>query len=135
MSESDCSLIGVVLVIAACSIAGVWSSFASNTVTSHPLGVECLSGLSAGVLFGVAWLHLLDDAQERLEGQFASGRTDTTVFQTHTHTWAVPCPFRCALAHLEEPSDRRVVGCLGCLGRFVCPGKSKKSEVCGNRWR
>ena len=60
--------IGVVLAIAASSVAGVYSSRASETVTSHSLRLECLSGLSAGVLVAVAWLHLLDDAQERLEG-------------------------------------------------------------------
>lgn len=57
--------IGVVLAIAACSALGVASAReASGASLTH----DCLTGLSAGVLLAVAWLHLLDDAQGRLGG-------------------------------------------------------------------
>lgn len=65
--HDESSKIGVVLAIAASSVLGLLSSRASEA-ESHSLRVESLTGLSAGVLLAVAWLHLLDDAQERLEG-------------------------------------------------------------------
>jgi len=60
--------LGVVLAIAAASFLGVSTSRFATETSRHSLRVECLTGLSAGVLIAVAWLHLLDDAQERVEG-------------------------------------------------------------------
>ena len=57
----------VVLGITLCSILGLLSAQASESA-GPSRGLECLKGMSAGVLVAVAWLHLLDDAQERLEG-------------------------------------------------------------------
>ena len=57
----------VVLGITLCSILGLLSAQAS-VIAGSSRGLECLKGMSAGVLVAVAWLHMLDDAQERLEG-------------------------------------------------------------------
>lgn len=63
-----CVSVGMVLAIGASSALGVSSSPSDESTPGAKLRADCLSGLSAGVLLAVAWLHLLDDAQERLEG-------------------------------------------------------------------
>ena len=62
--------VGVMTVLAAFSTLGMFMPFVSelSASTQFSLQTQCLSGLSAGVLISVAWLHLLDDAQERLDG-------------------------------------------------------------------
>jgi len=65
---SSATILGVVLAIALSSVLGLLSSRASAATAGPSLTVEALKGLSAGVLVAVAWLHLLDDGQERLEG-------------------------------------------------------------------
>ena len=57
--------VGALVGIAACSALGI-SISSSNA--ANGLQSEVLTGLSAGVLVSVAWLHLLDDAQEKLDG-------------------------------------------------------------------
>tara|TARA_B110001452_G_scaffold28427_1_gene22335 strand:- start:125 stop:1201 length:1077 start_codon:yes stop_codon:yes gene_type:complete len=63
-------LVGVLVVLASFSALGMFLPFVSDSAASaqDSLTTQCLAGLSAGVLVAVAWLHLLDDAQERLDG-------------------------------------------------------------------
>ena len=95
MLEESAAL-GVVLAIAASSVAGIFSSRASETAAHHSVRLEVLSGLSAGVLVAVAWLHLLDDAQERLEGLTEYPAANAAMlagflFMTSVQTLTMPC--------------------------------------------
>jgi zinc transporter ZupT len=64
--DSEGATVPVVAAIALSSTLGVLSSRAS--AGGHSLTSEVMPGLSAGVLLAVAWLHLLDDAQARVQG-------------------------------------------------------------------
>ena len=53
--------------LAGCSALGLWISYQNSE--RGVFGGRFLSDLSAGMLLSVAWLHLLDDASEKLEGR------------------------------------------------------------------
>lgn len=65
-------VVGVMVILASFSALGMFLPFVSESAASAQnfslQTTQLLAGLSAGVLVSVAWLHLLDDAQERLDG-------------------------------------------------------------------
>ena len=86
------ALLFILSLLAGCSALGLWISYQNSE--RGVFGGRFLSDLSAGMLLSVAWLHLLDDASEKLEGltEYPAANASMLFGYLLMATWATVAP-------------------------------------------